>query len=128
MTPKAAAFLFGALAAVVAAFHAALALGAPWGKLTWGGKYPGRLPASMRAAAVFSMALLLGFALIVAVRAGVAWPEWHGASKYLVWGVVGYCGLGVIANAITPSRWERILWLPVVVAMLACSLMVATGP
>ncbi len=128
MTPKTAAILFAALATVVAAFQAALALGAPWGKLTWGGKHPGRLPASMRAAAVFSMALLLTFALIVAVRAGVLLPGWQGASNYLVWGVVGYCGLGVVANAITPSRWERILWLPVVAAMLACSLLVATSP
>lgn len=128
MTPETAALLFAGLAAVVASFQAALALGAPWGKLTWGGKHPGRLPASMRAAAVFSMGLLLVFALIVAVRAGVLWPGWQGASNYLVWGVVGYCGLGVVANAITPSRWERILWLPVVVAMLACSLIVATSP
>ncbi len=128
MTPKTAAFLFAALAMVVAAFQAALALGAPWGRLTWGGKYPGRLPPSMRAAAVLSMALTLAFALIVAVRAGVLWPGWLGASQYLVWGVVGYSGLGVVANAITPSRWERMLWLPVVAAMLACSLIVATNP
>jgi hypothetical protein len=39
--------------------------------------------------------------------------------------VVAYCALGCLANAAMPSRRERQLWLPVVIAMLICSLAVA---
>ncbi len=120
-----AAGLFLALTAIVAVFQLALAAGTPWGHLAWGGRFPGRLPASMRAVAVVSAALLLSFAAIVCARAGVAFPEWQPLSERLVWAVVAYCALGVLANAATPSRWERIIWLPVVTLMLVCALLVA---
>jgi hypothetical protein len=43
----------------------------------------------------------------------------------LVWVVVTYRALGVIANALTPSPWERIIWLPITLLLLGCSLVVA---
>ena len=79
----------------------------------------------MRAVAVLSAAVLLAFAVIVEMRAGVVCPQWQLASRTLTWGVVAYCGLGVVANAITRSRWERIVWLPVVLVLLGCSVVVA---
>jgi hypothetical protein len=120
-----AAHVFTVLAVFGAVFQAALAAGMPWGQLTWGGKFAGRLPGYMRGVAIVSMALLIAFAVIVAVRAGILWPSWHPQSRTLIWVVVAYCGLGVIANAVTPSRSERLLWLPLVSAMLVCSIIVA---
>ena len=125
MRSPTAALVFVSLALFVAAFQIALALGAPWGPLTWGGRCPGRLPAAMRGVAVGSALLLSAFAAIVAVRAGMMFPAWQPISRVLIWVVVGYCALGVIANAATPSRWERRIWLPVVLVMLASSLLVA---
>ena len=127
MRTELAASVFTVLAVLVAVFQFALAVGMPWGKLTWGGRFAGRLPVYMRGVAVVSIALLAAFAAIVAVRAGMLWPSFQPLSRILVWCVVGYCGLGVIANAITPSRAERLLWLPVAVAMLVCSITVATS-
>jgi len=120
-----AALVFFVLTAVTVGFQLALAAGAPWGKLTWGGRFPGILPAPMRAAAAFSALLLTGFSLIVAVRAGLLTFAWAPLSRTLIWAVVAYCALGVLANAATPSKWERRIWLPVVVAMLGTSLLVA---
>lgn len=102
-----------------------MVMGAPWGELTWGGKYPGRLPASMRGAAAVSALLLAAFALIVSVRAGLLLPQWAAPSRIAIWFVVAYCAVGVLANAATPSRKERLLWLPVVAVLLACSLLIA---
>jgi hypothetical protein len=127
MQGELAAHVFTVLAVLGAVFQAALAVGMPWGQLTWGGKFVGQLPGYMRGMAVVSMALLIAFAVIVAVRAGVLWPSWQPRSRALIWGVVAYCGLGVVANALTASRWERLLWLPVVSAMLACSVIVAVS-
>jgi hypothetical protein len=127
MTTAVAAYVFTALVVVVAAFQVALAMGMPWGELTWGGRFPGRLPGYMRGGAVASAALLLGSALVVGARAGVFLPQWEPISRTAVWGVVAYCALGVLANAITPSRRERAVWLPVALVLLVCSVLVAMG-
>jgi hypothetical protein len=119
--------VFLALTTIVAVFQVALAAGVPWGHLTWGGRFPGRLPARMRGAALLSAVLLVSFVAIVVARAGFAFSEWQPLSAKLIWVVVAYCAIGVLANAATPSRWERIIWLPVVTLMLACALLVALG-
>lgn len=121
----AAAWFFAALSLGVAAFQVALALGAPWGEWTLGGRYRGALPPRVRGVPVVSAVLLASFAAVVLSRAGVAFPALAGVSDTAVWAVVAYCALGTVANAITPSRRERALWLPVVVGMLASSLRVA---
>jgi hypothetical protein len=79
----------------------------------------------MRTVAVLSALLLSAFALVVLVRAGILWPTWEPVSRVLVWIVVGYCALGVVANAATPSKAEKQLWLPVLLLMLASSILVA---
>jgi hypothetical protein len=120
-----AALVFTLLAAGVGAFQLALLCGAPWGELTLGGRWPGRLPAKVRLIPLVSLLLLAGLAAVVLARAGLALPGLGEQADWLVWGVVGYCALGCLANAATPSRRERRLWLPVVIAMLICSLVVA---
>lgn len=127
MLTAAAAYVFLILALVVAGFQIALVAGMPWGKLTWGGKHPGRLPPSMRGVA-FASALLMGvFAVVVVSRAGLAFSSLQPASSFGIWIVVAYCVLGVIANSITRSPWERVLWLPSTLLMLAGSLIVAVS-
>ena len=120
-----AAILFTALAAFVAAFQLALVVGAPWGEVTLGGRYRGALPARMRIAALFSAILLTGFAVIVLARAELAFVGLRSLSSKLVWAVAAYCLAGSVLNYITPSKRERALWFPVVVAMLVCCLCVA---
>ena len=125
MTSKYAALLFSAASGVVALFQFALALGAPWGEFTLGGRWKGTLPAMVRFIPVFSIVLLGFFCQVVLARAGVQglvpWEPPHWAA----WTVVAYCVLGCIANAASPSRRERQLWLPVVSAMLVASTIVA---
>jgi hypothetical protein len=120
-----AAFAFLVLTAVTIAFQLALAVGAPWGGLTWGGRFTGTLPISMRFVATLSALLLTVFAVIVATRAGLLSLAWAPVRGSLIWAVVVYCVLGVLANAATSSQWERRIWLPVVLLMLGSSLLVA---
>ena len=116
--------VFVGLTCVVVVFQVALAGGAPWGHLTMGGAFPGRLPPGMRAAAVVQVLLLVTFALVVVARSGLAFPRWHATSRKLVWLVIAYFTIGTVLNAITPSPLERALWLPVVLTMLACVVIV----
>ncbi len=117
--------VFALLSLATAAFQLALVVGAPWGHLTMGGQFPGALPPAARALAAFSMCLLLAFAWIVARRAQLADPTTAPRLRRAAWLVVTYCALGIVANAATPSAPERALWLPVVLAMFATSVVVA---
>jgi hypothetical protein len=120
--------VFGGLTMLVVAFQIALAAGAPWGNLTMGGAYSGRLPPGMRVAAVVQALVLVVFALIIATRAGLIFARWRGASRKLAWVVVAYGIAGVVLNAITRSQWERALWLPVTLGLLYCAIVVARAP
>ena len=125
MSATYAARTFLALTALAVAFQLALAAGAPWGELTMGGAYPGRLPLPMRAVAVASAVLLTSFGAVVAARAGLALPRWRPAARWLIWVVVAYMLVGVALNAATPSPRERALWLPVTALLAVCALVVA---
>ena len=127
MSTVIATYIFVALVALVAGFQMALTAGMPWGNLTMGGKFPGTLPARMRVVSAVSAVVLVFFGLIVVTAAGLAFSEWQALARKAIWIVVAYCIVGVLANAATPSRWERIIWLPVVMLMLVCSILVAVG-
>ncbi len=127
LRPALAARVFCTLVLLVVGFQLALIAGAPWGRLTMGGAFPGQLPPRMRLAAGASAAVLLLSGAVVAARAGLALPSWRAASPKLVWAVVALMAVGAVLNAITPSHWERALWLPVVLVQLACVVVVARG-
>jgi hypothetical protein len=127
MTPSVSAKTFVALIAVVAVFQLGLALGAPWGKITLGGAFPGALPPQLRLAACAQIALLVLSALIILSRVGDALPSWHGASRRLAWFIVGLFAVSVALNLVTPSGWERVIWTPIALGLVLTSLRVALG-
>jgi hypothetical protein len=127
MLSNLAAVFFAGLTGVAVMFQVALACGAPWGELTLGGKYRGRLPGLFRIVPIVSGALLTGFAVIVLAHAGLAFANVTAISNSLIWVVVAYCVAGTIANFITPSRRERMLWFPITALMLVSSTVVAVA-
>ena len=125
--PTISAYIFSALTAVVVLFQFALALGAPWGEMAMGGKFPGRYPPRMRVAALIQMVPLTLILLVVLTRAGLVFDEYFELSKSVIWFVVAYMALGTVLNIITPSKKERMLWAPVAVVLLICSFFVASS-
>ena len=126
-TVNAAAFAlaFCVLIGFAVLFQLALAAGAPWGEAAMGGRFPGRLPAPMRVAAVVQAAILLLLAGIVLVRSELLASPWYPVSTRAIWFVVAFSALAAVLNVATPSKWERRIWAPVTVALLGCSLAVA---
>ncbi|BAH40397.1 MAG TPA: hypothetical protein DGD08_10380 [Gemmatimonas aurantiaca] len=124
-TPALSARLFTLFTGAVVVFQLALLAGAPWGALTQGGRTSGVLPDGARAVAAFSAVLLMAFILVVRARAGLRVPTWALRTGRFIWGVVAYGAIGIVANAITPSALERMIWLPVVVVMFCTSVHVA---
>jgi len=123
-----AAIGYTVLTVIVAAFQVALALGAPWGSLAMGGRFPGQLPPSLRVAAVVQAVVLLLLAGVVLARSGLGLFKWSRMSAKAVWVVVAVTAVSAILNLVTPSSGERMLWAPVTIVLFACSLLVATGP
>jgi type IV secretory pathway VirB2 component (pilin) len=65
---------------------------------------------------------------IVLARAGIALKGWERVARWMVWVVVAFSAVSLVLNLITPSAGERMLWAPVALVLLVCSLLVATGP
>lgn len=125
--PTYAAYLFSVLIAFVVVFQIALALGAPWGEMAMGGKFPGQLPSQMRIAALLQVVVLVFLVLIVLTRAGVILNDFSAFSKSAIWAVVAFSLIGTILNIITPSKKERMLWAPVAIVLLICATYVAVS-
>ena len=122
-----AALVYLALTLFVIAFQLALVCGAPWGEFTMGGRWRGVLPWRARWIALFSVAVLLFFALCVASRAALVFAQFQHSFQSGVWIVVLYALVACLANAITPSRKEQAVWLPFSAFMLVSSFVVAIG-
>ncbi|AHM05918.1 hypothetical protein roselon_03679 [Roseibacterium elongatum DSM 19469] len=112
------AYAYAGLAALPVTMHLAVSAGAPLGRLTVGGRFPGRLPPVWRGLALVQAALLVAMAGAVLARAGVGWPR----LAALFWPAVGITLLTLVANAASPSRPERRLWTPVIALMSAAAL------
>ena len=119
------ALVYGIVTLGVIAFQLALAAGVPWGEFAMGGAYPGQFPPELRVAAVVQAVVLGLLALVVLARAGIALPKWSKTSRWLVWVVVAFSALSLVLNSITPSARERMIWAPVALVMLVCSVIVA---
>lgn len=124
MDPTPLALAYAGLAACPVAMHIGNAAGASWGRFTVGGRFPGRLPPLWRGLALVQAALLLAMACAVLDRGGVIELS---LSPWAFRGALGLTVLSLVANAASPSRPERLLWTPVLLAMAAAATGVAVS-
>ena len=113
------------LLAVIVAFQAALALGAPWGRAAWGGAHE-RLPTGLRIASGFAVVLWLVAALVVLTRAGYEWsPVPSSVARWGVWVLSGMLRVGTLMNLASRSRLERLIQTPIAAVLSILCLLVA---
>jgi hypothetical protein len=122
-----AAIVFAVVTLGVVAFQLALAAGVPWGEYAMGGAFPGQYPPELRIGAILQAILLAGFASVVLARAELIQVRWLHRARWLIWVVVALFAIFLVLNLITPSAGERALWVPVILLLLICSLIVALG-
>ena len=120
-----AAHIFALLIFVVVLFQLALMLGAPWGNVAMGGRFPGKFPPVMRIAALIQGLVLSVIGFIVLIRGQVLNSNLYEITEIAIWVVVALMGFSLVMNLVTPSRWERIIWAPVLVVLFTCSVVVA---
>ncbi len=113
---------------VIAAFQAALALGAPLGRAAWGGR-TAVLPDRLRRASAVAVAVWIVAAAVILGRAGVIEvPLPSLALTAGAWLLVALSGLGTLVNVASSSPWERSGWAPYSAVLALLSLIVASGP
>ena len=111
---------------VIAAFEAALVLGAPLGRAAMGGFYEQQLPIGLRIASGVAVGVWLLAALIVLGRAGFkVVPLPAGVLRWGTWGLVGLMFVGLVMNIASSSGWERFGWAPVTLILGVLCLIVA---
>ena len=105
---------------VIAAFHAALVLGAPWGSLTQGGTTSGSLAASGRITAAVScvVSMVMASAILGRVGRGPFGLRSSRIATVLAWFTTVYAVVAVVLNLITRSSAERALWAPASIVLL----------
>jgi hypothetical protein len=113
------------LLAALAVLQVLVAAGRPYGRLVWGGKHE-VLPRSLRIGSAVSVVVYAAMATTLLARAGVFGtpPGWVVVAT---WVLVGYFGLGIVVNAISRSRPERLAMTPVCAVLTVCSLVVASA-
>jgi hypothetical protein len=119
------AYIFIVLSIAIALFQVVLALGAPLGEYTLGGKYPGRLPNKLRIAAVFQILILFIFTATVVSKSGIAFEAFYTMARIGIWVVFAFFIMGTILNLSSPSKKEKIVMGPLNIIALICSFMVA---
>ena len=122
MTANLAAMIYTGLAVLPLTMHVALAVGAPLGRLTVGGRFDGKLPPLWRGLALVQVGLLIGLSVSMLDRAGVLAL---GIPGLVFWAAFALTLATFMANAASPSRPERILWGPVTFGMAVCACLVA---
>lgn len=114
-----AALVACAVLAGLGILQGALIVGAPLGRMAWGGQHD-VLPTRLRIGSGVSIALYVLFAYAALARAAVAPPVVSDTvTAVLVWALTAYFGLGVVMNGISRSRPERLIMTPVAFVLAA---------
>jgi len=115
--------LFGLLAI----FQIALLLGAPLGEFAWGGQQK-KLDPNRRVGSGLNIVLYAVFSLLMLARAGFIYsPVVEPILPFALWMMVAFAAAGIFLNAITRSRKERAVMLPMAIVLFVCQLIVAIG-
>lgn len=131
-TTDVAALMTGGMLAVVAAFQAALAGGAPWGDVSYGGRVEtvgGVLPRSFRVMSAASVAILVLGAWIVLAHAGLVGSGMlgNGFLRAAVWVVFAFLFANTATNAASSNPIERFGFGAVsLVSAVACFIVART--
>ncbi|WP_409328443.1 hypothetical protein [Trujillonella humicola] len=110
----------------LAVFQAALVAGAPWGRFAWGGQHV-VLSAALRVGSAVSIVVYGAVALVLLEAAAASDVLPDGLVDVALWVLTGYFALGVVMNAASRSRPERLVMTPLAAVLTGVCLVLALG-
>lgn len=114
------------LLGLLALFQLFLALGAPLGRFAWGGQHR-VLPAGLRIGSAVSILIYALIGVIAWDRVGAIDVFGEPFSEVAMWVVFGYFALGILMNAISRSKPERLTMVPVTIVLSVLAFFIAMG-
>ena len=122
---EACALLATCVLAGLVVFQLALIMGAPIGKYAWGGQHR-VLPRKLRIASATSIVLYAIFAWFALTSAGFVGDMQDSPIITIgIWVLFGYFVLGIVMNAASRSKRERVVMTPVATALAVLYLILA---
>ena len=112
--------------ALLAIFQIALVFGAPLGRFAWGGQHR-VLPARLRVGSAVSVVIYAFIVLVAWDRVGAIDVFPDAFAEVAMWVIFGYFVLGIPLNAISRSKPERLVMVPVTIVLAVLSLFIALG-
>lgn len=112
MTGSQAALLAAVLLFALAALHAALALGAPWGRLAWGADSEGPLPQRLRLGSSFLAPVIAAMGVVLLMRGGWVFPDEAPQMLLPVWAVFAFVAAQLFGARRSTSTSERRFMTP----------------
>ena len=119
-----AAVLGCVLLGALAVFQALLVAGQPLGRFAWGGQHD-ILPTGLRVGSAVSIALYAAVAVLMLSAAGALDLLPDGFVDVAIWVLTAYFALGIVLNAVSRSRPERLVMTPVVLVLAVVSVLLA---
>jgi cell division protein FtsW (lipid II flippase) len=107
-----------ALLAVQIVFQTKIAAGAPYGRISYGGKYKETLPKNYRIVSAMSVFVYLFFISVVLSYSSDLNTYSETFSRSVLWFMAVFFGLGTLANGASRSKPERWWALYTVIALL----------
>ena len=112
------------LLAALAVFQLLLVAGAPLGRFAWGGQHE-VLPTRLRVSSAVNVVVYGLVAVVFLQRVGAVELLPTSVVDVGLWVLTGLFGLGVLMNAVSRSRPERLVMTPVALALAAVCLVLA---
>ena len=113
---------------VVASFQLALAVGAPFGRASFGGADAGTLPVELRLVSTFAIVVWVLAALHALSRGGLTRRFSRLGSRRITWVLAGVTAVGALMNAASSSPWERFGWAPFTLTLaILCVILARSG-
>ena len=112
------------LLAALAVFQLLLVAGAPLGRFAWGGQHE-VLPTRLRVGSAVNVVVYGLVAVVFLQRVGAVELLPTSVVDVGLWVLTGLFGLGVLMNAVSRSRPERLVMTPVALALAAVCLVLA---
>lgn len=122
-----AAILLCVVLGALAVFQLLLIAGVPIGRFAWGGQHD-VLPRGLRVSSALSILIYALFAAVALERAKLTDTIANSTLETVaMWVITGYFAIGIVMNAMSRSKPERLVMTPTAAVLAVLSLIVALG-